>query len=110
MKREIKILIETEQRIEISRPGQAADDWCEACHERTIFLSPPAAASLAGVSSYALYRWLEAGRLHTLETASRDWLICRSSLDAHLRKLGLSSTALADFMQSRADEEILRAV
>lgn len=71
MKGEMKILIETEQRSGVSSSGQVVDEWYQACHSPVAILSPAAAAMLAGVRTFSVDRWLEAGLLHGVETALR---------------------------------------
>ena len=99
MRSRIKITVENEHRIEISDGGQVVEGWCKSCQAPTAILSPSTVATLAGVSIYAVYRWMEVGRFHTVEPVSRGWRICQNSLDGHLRKMGLASKVLADFMR-----------
>lgn len=43
-------------------------------------LTPEQAALVARVSTRQVFRWLEAGRLHFVETASLSPLVCLASL------------------------------
>jgi hypothetical protein len=45
-------------------------------------LTPEQAAEAAGVSTRHVFRWLEADRLHFVETASLSPLVCAASLPA----------------------------
>jgi excisionase family DNA binding protein len=50
--------------------------------------TPEEAAAIAGVSTRAIYRWIEAGELHFLEGPERNLLVCSTSLLAYLSKIG----------------------
>lgn len=78
MKGEMKILIETEQRVDVSGSGQVVDEWCQACHSPVAILSPAAAAMLAGVRTHEVDRRLEAGRFHGVETVLTAYLFART--------------------------------
>jgi hypothetical protein len=43
-------------------------------------IAPEEAMAVAGVSSREIYRWVEAGRVHFLETSEGFLLICLDSL------------------------------
>ena len=76
--REMKILIETEARVEVSASGQVVDEWCQACHSPVDILSTAAAAMPSGGRAHAVDRCLEAGRFDGVETASRTQLFPRT--------------------------------
>jgi len=44
-------------------------------------LTPDQAATLANVSSRTIYRRVEAGEMHYLETADRHLLVCANSIE-----------------------------
>ncbi|MGE0132544.1 MAG: hypothetical protein AB7U82_31050 [Blastocatellales bacterium] len=77
-----EILIETVETIIIRRrqtPDAAAlTAWCPECGREVSLISPEAAAKLAGVNIRAIYRQIEAGRLHFIETTDA-LLICVDS-------------------------------
>jgi hypothetical protein len=54
--------------------------WCEECAAQVRMVTPEEAALLAGVSARAIYRRIEAGRLHFTETTEGLLLICFNSL------------------------------
>jgi hypothetical protein len=53
--------------------------WCAQCGRTVSLISPDAAAKLAGMSTRAIYRQIEAGQLHFTETAD-ELLICLDSV------------------------------
>ena len=63
------------------RPGQASESvLCTGCPEQVGLLSLESAASLFGIPSRQIYRWVESGALHFQESASGHLLVCPASL------------------------------
>jgi len=59
---------------------QISEIFCSTCPHEVVMLTPQEAARHAGVSQRAVYRWVEDGRLHFVETADGDLLVCLSPL------------------------------
>lgn len=78
--RRTEVLIETHEVWVIRRPGQASAAWCGGCAAHVLMLPPEAAAHLLDVTPRAIYRWVEAGRIHFTEEADGALLICLASL------------------------------
>jgi len=51
-------------------------------------ISSEEAAAIAGVSSRTIYRWVEAGRIHFIETAAGGLRICSNSIVNRLPSAG----------------------
>lgn len=91
-----QILIETVETIIIRRSRKPREEqliaWCEECGLETLMVSPEAAAELMGASLREIYRRVEAGALHSIETPEDPLFICPASLrsstgrDATLRE------------------------
>ncbi len=64
----------------ISRSRPLVTAWCAACQCRVRLLSPEAAASVAGISTRAMYRLIEARRIHFTETDDGQLQVCLDSL------------------------------
>ena len=79
-KRRTEITIETERVLLMSRRRISVLTWCVACGERVTMITPDEAAITARVSSRAIYRWMEADRVHFNETADGLLLVCANSL------------------------------
>jgi hypothetical protein len=80
MKKRKTITIETHQvQIIRARPPEV-EAWCANCAAQSPFLTPEAAAQMTGTTTRALYRWVEAGALHFIETAEGGLLLCLPSL------------------------------
>ncbi len=77
-KRRIVITIEA-HRLTIVRARRPVEMWCERCGKDVPILTPEAAAALAGVSPRAIYRRVESGELHIIETGTKALLICSGS-------------------------------
>ena len=83
-KRRTEITIETDRVFVLSRRRISVLTWCAACGERVTMITPDEAAITARVSSRAIYRWMEAERLHFTETADGFLLVCTNSLSCGL--------------------------
>ncbi len=75
-----KITIETERLLIVSR-HHGAIDWCGVCNQRVRMISVDEAAALARLSSRTIYRWVEAERIHFIETTDGLLRICSNSLN-----------------------------
>ena len=78
-RKRLEITVETSQLV-IRRDANQAAVWCLECSSPVQAVPPEDAAALAGVSTRTLYRWVEAGQLHLIETAEQSPLLCLNSL------------------------------
>ena len=53
---------------------------CKECSEAVVLVTLDEAVKISGLSSRAIYRLIEEGRVHFDETASVIGLMCRASL------------------------------
>jgi hypothetical protein len=84
MKKKTKLTIET-QRLLIIRGGSSYQcAKCEACGEVVRLITVDEAAMLAQVGSRAIYRLVEAEKIHFIETSEELLLICINSLNRGL--------------------------
>jgi hypothetical protein len=81
-KRRTEITIETDRVFVVSRRRISVLTWCVACGERVTMITPDEAAITARVSSRAIYRCMEAERVHFTETADGLLLVCTNSLSS----------------------------
>ncbi len=80
-KRRTVITIETRQLTVIRRRHRTLVlAWCERCGRRVEMLMPEQAASLSNARPRAIYRRVESGELHFVETGTGLLLICSASL------------------------------
>ncbi len=85
VKRTTKLTIETE-RVWVIRQGRVEHrGMCEACQEVVRLLTADEAARLARLGVRAIYRIVEAGKVHFTETVG-GVLICLDSLGRSLRQ------------------------
>lgn len=81
-KRRTEITVETETIVCLRRRSQAAlIAWCPQCAAEVKLVTPEAAALHSGLSLRAIYRRIEADRLHFSETAEGQLFICLNSLN-----------------------------
>ena len=78
-RRRLEITVETNLLV-VLRGASRIPVWCGECSSMVQTISPEEAAVLANLSTRALYRRVEAGRLHLIEPAEQSPLICLDSL------------------------------
>jgi len=77
-KRRTIITVES-QRLTVVRSRRPIEMWCKECDKDLLMLTPEAAAAFAGVSQRAIYRCVESGELHFIDTSDGTLLICSGS-------------------------------
>ena len=80
-KRRIEITVEKRRLIVLRRAPAPILDWCADCGEQVAMLTPDQAAAIASVSSRMIYRRVEAGEMHYLETPEGHLLVCANSIE-----------------------------
>jgi hypothetical protein len=80
MKKRTKLTIETEHLLIIRGGSSYQCAKCEACGEVVPLITVDEAAMLAQVGSRAIYRLVEAEKIHFIETRNELLLICFNSL------------------------------
>lgn len=80
-KRRIEITVEKRRLIVLKRRRPSVLDWCGDCGEQVAMLTPDQAATIARVSSRTIYRRVEAGEMHYMETAEGHLLVCANSIE-----------------------------
>jgi hypothetical protein len=80
-KRRTELTIERRELLVVRRPTMAGLIRCQECCSRSrVLIVPEEAAVMAGVSTRAVYRWVEAGAVHFAETPGGGLLVCPDSL------------------------------
>jgi RNA polymerase sigma factor (sigma-70 family) len=98
-----EITIETDRLLIIRRHRTLIHAWCAACSEVVKMTSPEDAARLAQISSRQLYRAVEAGSIHFLETLEGMLLVCLNSLAA-----GKSNSGPKDSINDHSERPMLK--
>ena len=75
-----KITIETDRVMIIRQRRGVIRAWCAGCAGHARLVTVEKAAALAGVSQRTIYRRVEAGKVHFIETPDGVLLICLDSL------------------------------
>ena len=78
-KTKTEITVATRQRITIRRRSQP-DAWCEQCGATVGMLLPEHAAVLSNTTPREIYRRVENGEVHFVETREGDLFICCSTI------------------------------
>jgi len=79
-KTKTEITIAKRQRTTIRLRRQSVI-WCEKCSAEGLMLTPDDAAALVHTTAREIFRRVEAGQVHFLETGSGAVLVCRNSLE-----------------------------
>jgi hypothetical protein len=81
----VKSNIERPQIFVINRRGVSEQKSCPRCTERSGMITPDEAAALCGISTRVIYRCLEDGPIHFIETAKGEVFICLKTLVANTK-------------------------
>lgn len=81
-----EIKVEIEQLLVIRQRRSSILAWCEGCHEQVTMIRPEEAAAMASLDLRAIYRSVEAGRLHFIDATDGLPLICLNSIEQELAK------------------------
>lgn len=80
-KKRTEIFTETQVEIEIrGRTRKLSPVWCAECGTAVELAPPDVAALVAEVTARAIFGWVEAGRVHFMETTDGALLVCLNSL------------------------------
>jgi hypothetical protein len=80
MERHTRITINTSELTLIKKLYGIAEADCPPCGARVEMATPEQAVTLTGIPSRVIYGWVEGGRVHCIETAKAQLLICLDSL------------------------------
>ena len=81
--RRMRITIQTERLLVMSH-GKSLYSLCSTCGDEVRMVTIDQAATLARLSSREIYREVEAGMLHFIETTEGSLLVCFNSLNARI--------------------------
>jgi hypothetical protein len=94
-KRTTEITVQTDEAFVIRRGVGSAHLNCEQCGAGAPMVAPEEAAALMGVAVRAIYREVEAGRLHFQDSSFGSVVVCLGSLrDIASSLSGNSSTQI----------------
>jgi len=79
-KRTTEITIERRRSFAARRTTKRKLSYCPICAREGEFVTPEEAAARASVTTRTIYRWLENGKLHFIETPGGELLVCSESL------------------------------
>lgn len=76
----IETIVEHDEVVVVRRTGKAVQFWCDECRELVPMVRVEDAAALLAATPRAVYRWVEAGKLHFAESERGLVLVCAQSL------------------------------
>jgi hypothetical protein len=74
------VTIESRERTTIRRGPQSLVTWCEQCGGDVLMVTPNQAAALSRTDARSIFRGIEAGTIHFVETESGALLVCSRSV------------------------------
>ena len=80
MLKKLFITKETHEFFLLRRPRERKSHFCRECGEKVRWLKPEEIVCLANISERAIFRLVENGRIHSMETVEGLLLICVESL------------------------------
>jgi len=75
------VTFESRERTMIHRARQSLITWCDQCSAEVLMVTPNEAAFIAGTDARAIFRKVESGQIHFIESANGALLICKRSLE-----------------------------
>ena len=92
--RRTEVTIETDEIVVIRRSQTAIVPLCSQCCGVVPMITTEQATEMVSVNERAIYRWVEEGRIHSLETPEGIVFVCPRSLflAGHVRQLPGSTT------------------
>jgi hypothetical protein len=81
-RRRTEITVETCEVSVVRKQKNPTLAWCPACAAEVRMVTSDEAATMARTNPRTIYRWVEAGKVHSTETADGATLICLNSLSA----------------------------
>lgn len=80
-KKRVEISLEVQRAVTIKSSNVVLRAWCPQCNQQVTMLLPDAAAVLAGISVREIFRRVEGGALHFVETPEGQIRICAASIN-----------------------------
>ena len=77
------ITIETHRQVRIYSRRASFVAWCEDCGAAALMLVPAQAAAICGASERRIFRLVERGELHFIETSQGTLFVCGNSLELY---------------------------
>jgi hypothetical protein len=79
------ITFESHERTTIHRASPSLRMWCDQCSAEVLMAPLNEAAIIAGTDAPAIFRGVESGQIHYIETAHGTLLICKQSVERTFR-------------------------
>ena len=76
------VTFESRERTTIHRERQSVRTWCDQCSAEVLMVTPDEAALIAHMDARAIFRRVESGQIHFIESATGALLVCMDSVSA----------------------------
>jgi hypothetical protein len=74
------VTFEARERMVIRHSARRPVAWCERCCADALMVTPNEAAALSRTDARAIFRGVEAGQIHFIESEGGALLVCSNSL------------------------------
>jgi hypothetical protein len=85
IKRKTAVTVQTHQVTTVHLTRQSIRAWCGLCRAEVLMLMPDEAAALAQSTARAIYRRVEAGEIHSIETDDGSLRVCVNSIQIYIQ-------------------------
>jgi hypothetical protein len=79
------VTFESRERTTIHRTRQLLMSWCDQCSVEVLMVTPNEAALIVGTDARAIFREVESGQIHFIESGNGALLICKRSVERTFR-------------------------
>lgn len=83
--RRTKVFIKTERKFSARQQSAGEPVNCQQCAEQMI--PAQTSADFFGISSRLIYRWIETGKIHFIETDANEIYVCSDSINGVLNAI-----------------------
>ena len=74
------VTFESRERMTIQQSSRSLVRWCDRCRQEAFMVTPHEAAAISRSDARAIFRAVETGTIHSIETESGQLLVCSNSI------------------------------
>ena len=74
------VTFESRERMTIRKNSPSLVRWCDRCGQEALMVTPNEAAAIGRSDARAIFRGVEAGTIHFVESENGELLVCSNSI------------------------------
>ena len=74
------VTFESRERMTIRKSSPSLVRWCDRCGQKALMVTPAEAAAIGRTDARAIFRGVEAGTIHFMESENGELLVCSNSI------------------------------